>query len=81
MSSCGSCGAPVRWCVSEHGKPMPVDHDPVSDGNLRLLPGSPQPVALVRPQRELLDPGDDGVRYVSHFATCPNSAEHRKAKR
>jgi hypothetical protein len=48
---------------------MPLDADPVPDGNVIVVMG----VAYVveRP------PGPGEVRYRSHFATCPNADHHR----
>lgn len=86
---CRSCGAPIIWATTEarEGKPAkrnPVDADParpgkaleVPDGNLIFTGGRDERRSWI-------------VRYVgagkgkfrSHFATCPNSSSHRKAKR
>jgi hypothetical protein len=60
---------------------MPVDADPVDDGNLTLVYPSPgaTPIAVHA------DPGatliGDPPRYRSHFATCPNADQHRKDHR
>jgi hypothetical protein len=63
---------------------MPVDAEPTDDGNVSLAPGtSPRqtPTATVvgkRLQADLF--GDDSPRYTSHFATCPQAAEHRRTR-
>jgi hypothetical protein len=79
MSTCRSCGAAIRWAVAVNGKRMPVDDQPMPDGNLILsdpTPGAYAPtVAYVDPGALLLD---DPPRFVSHFATCPNADQHRK---
>lgn len=70
LSTCRSCGALIMWCVTGHGKKMPVDARETATGNLVLEP---------QPDGELL------ARYVeagtgthtSHFATCPNADQHR----
>lgn len=77
MSDCRSCGAAIRWAISKAtGKWIPIDPTPTLDGNLALEPGAnadearaytPEDAALHRP------------RYTSHFATCPDAAEHRRA--
>jgi hypothetical protein len=59
--------------VTPTDKSMPVDVEPVEGGNLVLVPGDP---LHVRPPELGDDP--DGPRWVSHFATCPNAALHRK---
>jgi hypothetical protein len=63
-SSCRSCGAAIVWVVMRpSGKRMPLDAKPE--------------------KRITLDVIDDGVAemtetYTSHFANCPNAAQHRK---
>jgi hypothetical protein len=57
---------------------MPVDRDPVPDGNLVLTYPSPGalPLALVvDPAQTMLD---DPPRYVSHYVTCPQADQWRK---
>ena len=79
VKECRSCGAPVVWTVTHNGKRMPVDAEPVEGGNIRLRRDGGSVVAEY-PGRE--HPGlfddPDRARYVSHFATCPESAHWRK---
>lgn len=78
MANCRSCGAPIRWAVSDgSGKKVPLDPEPVVDGNIVVVdrPGHTLVVRFLKKDRPLTR---DGLRYVSHFATCPNSARHRK---
>jgi hypothetical protein len=67
--ACRSCGAPIIFAQTDGGKTIPVDAAPQKRVVLRPvdLPNEP-PVAQV------VD------TYVSHFATCPNAAQHRKPK-
>lgn len=86
MSTCRSCGAPVLWAVTPNSKAIPLNPEPVENGNLVL--DAPHPMLgaggeghgtgprLARPPQ--LDDDPDGARYVSHFVTCPNAALHRK---
>jgi hypothetical protein len=81
VSTCRTCRAPIVWVVTAaSGTSMPVDPDPVPDGNLELIDAGPgqQPRAVV------VDPGqlslDGAPRYVSHFVTCPQADQHRKAR-
>jgi hypothetical protein len=37
---CRSCKQPVRWAVTAGGHPMPLDINPVVDGNLKLEHGN-----------------------------------------
>jgi hypothetical protein len=79
MGRCRSCGAPIRWAVTVNGKRMPVDDQPVPDGNLVLsdpTPGAYAPVAAAFDPQQLLI--DDPPRFVSHFATCPQADQYRK---
>lgn len=77
-TECRSCGAPIVWARSvTTGRALPVDADPTPTGNLRLTPGHDgRPRAEVTGPPSLLDT-EDGDRYVSHFATCPNADDHR----
>jgi hypothetical protein len=52
---------------------MPVDRDPVADGNIQIVDG----VANVVPKKSLVQ---GQFYYKSHFATCPHHAAYRKAK-
>lgn len=66
--TCRSCGAPIEWAVTTKGKRIPLDPGTFPDGNIDLVDG----VALVYM-------ATGGRR--SHFASCPNSAQHRKTAR
>jgi hypothetical protein len=73
-----TCGAPVIWCLTttRDGK-MPVNPEPVeTGGNITLRDtGGDQPLAVVLTVTQQF-----GRRnlYVSHFATCPHAARHRR---
>lgn len=78
MTACGSCGAEVIWAFTTSGKRMPVDAEPSPDGNVTLIPPlipGETPTAVVSSDR---DPAQ--VRHMSHFATCPNAAAHRRSR-
>ena len=74
LSMCKSCGAEIRWIKSANLRNMPVDADPVEDGNLQ--------VDWERGDAHVLPRHSDysGPRYNSHFLTCPNAKQHRKPK-
>jgi hypothetical protein len=81
---CRSCGAPIRWALTVKGHRMPLDAMPVVDGNILLDVATDPPTARVLPASSDLNEGDSrGLfdRYKSHFATCPNAAQHRKRSR
>lgn len=53
---------------------IPLDVEPVDDGNIVLGRDDDGPVAMYLRKDETTTRD----RYVSHFATCPHAAEHRK---
>ena len=69
MSMCRSCNAPIEWRRTLSGTRIPIDPSPVENGNVVLLTGG---------LCKVVAPGEG--THVSHFATCPNAAAHRKAK-
>lgn len=74
MSQCRSCSAPIIWIkTSATGKPMPLDRDPVPDGNVVIRDG----LAVVLTAEES---PDTTRRFLSHFSTCPDGKAHRKRK-
>jgi hypothetical protein len=86
MASCRSCKAEIRWAFTEQGKRMPLDVDPREDGNLIVVgrrEGEDGAVPIVRSLKKgegdltLFEPP---LRYVSHFATCPDAAQHRRPR-
>lgn len=78
-TECKSCKAKIFFAVTLNGREIPVDYEPVENGNLEItLPPDPRdmPTAFVlRRDDKALTP----TRYVSHFATCPDADEHRRA--
>lgn len=79
ISTCRGCDAEIVWATTELGKPIPVDVEPVADGNLalRLLPGLDAPVAHVLGPDE--QQGDD-ARFQAHFASCPKADTFRRRR-
>lgn len=70
---CSSCQAEIRWAVTEAGGKMPLDPKPEKRVILvEVVPevGPPSSMEYAR----VVD------TYLTHFATCPNSAAHRKPK-
>lgn len=77
VEACRSCNAPVVWASTKHGKSMPVDAEPVDDGNVELAYNGSlavPPVASVLTGPSLLG----GPLRKSHFATCPDAEEWRR---
>ena len=77
-TKCRSCGAPIFWAKTEGNKNIPIDLEPVEDGNIGIrskdLEESRNPIARV------IDWKWSGKRFVSHFVTCPQAKRWRKDK-
>jgi len=67
QGTCTSCMAPILWASTEKGKAIPLDRDPVPDGNLVLVEVDPRdaPVAMSISSIRGKDVST-AVRYVSH---------------
>ena len=84
MATCKSCGAELLWAKTPNGRMMPLDVQPVPDGNIKLL-GDGTCEVLTKDDLEHIDEKCDLSGYVprlhtSHFATCPGASQHRKAR-
>ena len=68
---CSTCGARMVWVVTDKGKRMPLDPEPTADGNV---------VRTGEQTVRYLTAGEawTGLRFTSHFATCPDAAKHRR---
>ena len=74
--TCRTCGAKIIWAVTDKGHNIPIDPTPRPDGNLMLCEDGA--VLLAIPVCEGDNPTE---RYVSHFASCPDAAVHRRTVR
>lgn len=78
-SVCRSCQAKIFWLTMLSGSNAPVDFEPNTEkGNIRVLEtGRGQ----VLKDEELVEARQaNEPLYLSHFATCSNSAFHRKKR-
>jgi hypothetical protein len=75
---CRSCGAEIIWTVTHKGKRMPVDAVPRSDGNIVLRQDGEKVIAEYPGKEHPSLFEEDRARFVSHFATCPQSTDWRK---
>lgn len=66
----------MTWLVTAAGKRIPVDEDPISNGNIVVDHGLLCSVFRDAATAEQLCPGEP--RYVSHFATCPQAKKWRQ---
>ena len=82
MSRCGSCNADIEWVMTEKGKRMPMDAEPVEGGNLVLTGATIRGAREVRYLTKKAQPspllGESEETYVSHFATCPEAERYRR---
>lgn len=78
MTSCRSCGAPIRWARTVGaGKSMPLDAEPSADGNVQLV--GQHEAAVVLAGLDLYAAQQAGeVLYMPHHATYPTVDQHRR---
>ena len=83
LTTCKSCHAEMVWCVSTNGHRMPVDPEPVPDGNLIVVGTGRAPNGDVLDRVLVLGKGDvplgDPPRFQSHFVTCPDARGWRRS--
>lgn len=83
MGRCRSCGQLVVWIRTRGGKNMPCDPQMLTyrqsaTGKERIVTTAGDVVSA-----EVVESGaadSTGIGYISHFATCPNAARHRKRR-
>lgn len=83
MTVCRSCGQEIRWVVmASTGKRMPLDPDPnFEKGNVAFIEGGEHDSKAMTLGGPILDQAratQKDALYVSHFATCPQAAKHRR---
>ncbi len=77
IRKCTGCNAPIVWAETSTGRAMPVDADPVPDGNVLLFPTIDRKwLAVVLGADEAQ--ASRSERHKSHFATCPVASRFRK---
>jgi hypothetical protein len=79
MAVCKSCGAPLVWIKTVAGKTMPCDAEMVT-----YTEAESGGISIVTPDGSVVkgNIGEGNKKgYISHFATCPNAAQHRRGGR
>jgi hypothetical protein len=74
LANCRSCNRSIIWTETEKGKKMPVDAEPVLNGNIDLWTSGDKVTAAYT----AMDASTK--RYISHFVTCKFAAQHRKKR-
>lgn len=77
LAACRSCERSIIWVLTQSGKKMPIDPDPiVTKHGFRMPDGSEEdggtPVVTFTSK-----PNQNERLYVSHFATCIHADQHR----
>lgn len=75
MNRCRSCKAPIIWALTPRGKRIPLEPNPNGNIVLDRIPFTGDLGATFLHPGQTVD--EDHIRYVAHFATCPNAATHR----
>lgn len=79
--NCWSCHKPIEWGRTAAGKPIPLDPEPVADGNLAIArEGVDGDLPLVRVVKADEEIWTSEWRGISHFVTCPTANQHRKGR-
>lgn len=80
MTECRSCGEPIIWAkVWITGTPIPIDPDPVPNGNIVMR--SRRPYVEVASTNQIKDAKKAGLDlYVSHFVTCKDGDKWRRQR-
>lgn len=80
LDNCRSCKAPVVWLtIRPGGRRMPIDPDPVDDGNIMAdLNAAVGVVMSAETVAVLREDDSDEPLYRSHFATCPDARTWRR---
>jgi hypothetical protein len=75
--TCSDCGRPVLVVVSEQGRRLELDPDPVDGGNIVPFDVDGRPLARVLAGDQL--PAQEPA-WQRHAATCPESADARRRR-
>lgn len=81
MSECRSCAASILWCLGSNGKSMPVDIEPVPEGNVMIVPdwktGELRATVLAKKKLEAARLAGAQL-HLAHFVSCPQAGDWRR---
>lgn len=78
MATCRFCGARITWFQTLTGRRIPVDEDPVENGNIVVVARVEKFLCRVfknSQTAQAIMPGEP--RYVSHLTTCREAEKWR----
>ena len=94
MARCKSCDAPIAWLKTENDKPIPVNplkvfvrmrlEGDAADKKVTVVLATGRVITgteVTEAEAKVIDEGGlvrTKTGFISHFATCPNSKEHRR---
>jgi hypothetical protein len=71
LNRCKSCRRAVQWVeMASSGKRMPLDVAPAANGT----------IVIGADGKGYVDRNPGRAKFDSHFATCPNAQQHRRAR-
>jgi hypothetical protein len=77
-STCKGCGDRIKWVSTTQGRAMPLDPDPVPNGNVVIVRDGGGGL-LAEYLRRTDTPAPGTPRYQSHFSSCPERARFRRS--
>lgn len=86
VAKCSTCGRAIIWTTSPNGARLPLDARPAT---MYYLDDAVPPnaiavtAAVIKPPAGFFETETETTprTYVSHFLTCPQSAEHSRARK
>lgn len=77
---CDRCGEVIVWAITEKNRrPIPIDPDPASTGNLVCAFTANDGKMVLRYAAPSVEVGVP--RYIAHMATCPNPPPKAKGRK
>ncbi|HSN21678.1 MAG TPA: hypothetical protein VLS49_13430 [Usitatibacter sp.] len=78
--TCRSCSAPIIFAITKNDRRIPLDPEPVADGNILVTNGldaSGKPAKFAEQVDRAIQPPGKAL-YRSHFASCDKPEAFRK---